>query len=158
MPAFSATGLRVKGESRAGRSCSPARRAFAILESRTEGESRGCTRGVTTVPTRRRLRRPGRSESLSCPVLRSIRGGNESCRPRQPDGGITMKNASSARTFGTLCGVLLGLSSSLATAQVRNEYGEIQQTVARISYLSGEVSFARGDDPDDWQAGDRNVP
>jgi hypothetical protein len=69
-----------------------------------------------------------------------------------------MKKASSALNLCTLGGVLLGLFSSLATAQVRNEYGEIQQTVARISFLSGEVSFARGDDPDDWQPADRNVP
>src|SRR6266545_1573148 len=69
-----------------------------------------------------------------------------------------MKKASSARTLYTLGGVLFGLFSSLAKAEVRNEYGEISQTVARISFLSGEVSFARGDDPDDWQAADRNVP
>src|SRR5512143_3290985 len=71
---------------------------------------------------------------------------------------ITMKKASCARTLGTLGGVLLGLFSSLATAQVRDEYGEIRQTVARISFLSGDVSFSRGDDPDDWQPADRNVP
>ncbi len=69
-----------------------------------------------------------------------------------------MKKASSARKLCTLGGVLFGLLSSLATAQVRDEYGEISQTVARISFLSGEVSFSRGDDPDDWQPADRNVP
>jgi hypothetical protein len=35
---------------------------------------------------------------------------------------------------------------------------EIQQTVARISLLAGGVSFARGDDPEDWQPADLNVP
>jgi len=40
----------------------------------------------------------------------------------------------------------------------RNEYGEVQQTVARLSYIDGSVSYARGDQPDDWQAADRNVP
>jgi hypothetical protein len=40
----------------------------------------------------------------------------------------------------------------------RNEYGEVQQTVARLSYMDGSVSYARGDQPDDWQAADRNVP
>ncbi|HEV2064800.1 MAG TPA: DUF6600 domain-containing protein, partial [Thermoanaerobaculia bacterium] len=30
--------------------------------------------------------------------------------------------------------------------------------MARISYISGSVSFARGDDPDNWQVADRNVP
>ena len=50
------------------------------------------------------------------------------------------------------------LFAPLAAGQQRDEYGEIHQTVARISFLSGEVSFARGDDPDDWQPADRNVP
>jgi FecR protein len=69
-----------------------------------------------------------------------------------------MNKTSAARTLCTLGGVLFALFSSLATAQVRDEYGEIRQTVARISFLSGEVSFSRGDDPDDWQPADRNVP
>jgi FecR protein len=71
---------------------------------------------------------------------------------------IMMNKPSNARTLWTLGSVLFGLFSSLATAQVRDEYGEIHQTVARISFLSGEVSFARGDDPDDWQPADVNVP
>jgi hypothetical protein len=41
-----------------------------------------------------------------------------------------------------------------------SRYGpdDIRQTVARISDIDGRVSYARGDDPDDWQAADRNVP
>jgi Family of unknown function (DUF6600)/FecR protein len=39
-----------------------------------------------------------------------------------------------------------------------SEEAPIQQTVARLSYISGDVSFARGDDPDDWQPADPNVP
>ncbi len=35
---------------------------------------------------------------------------------------------------------------------------DIRQTVARLAYVSGDVSFARGDDPDAWQAADPNVP
>ena len=35
---------------------------------------------------------------------------------------------------------------------------DIRQTVARLAYISGDVSFARGDDPDDWQPADPNVP
>ena len=35
---------------------------------------------------------------------------------------------------------------------------QVQQTVARLSYINGDVSFARGDDPDDWQPADANVP
>ncbi len=34
----------------------------------------------------------------------------------------------------------------------------VQQTVARLSYVNGNVSFARGDDPDHWQPADPNVP
>jgi len=35
---------------------------------------------------------------------------------------------------------------------------EIQQTVARVSLISGGVSFSRGDDPDNWGPADLNVP
>ena len=35
---------------------------------------------------------------------------------------------------------------------------EIQQTVARISFMEGGVSFSRGDDPEDWQPADLNIP
>jgi hypothetical protein len=35
---------------------------------------------------------------------------------------------------------------------------EIQQTVARISFSAGNVSFSRGDDPENWQPADLNVP
>ena len=63
-----------------------------------------------------------------------------------------------ARTLGTLGSIFVGLIASLASAQPRDEYGEMRQTVARISFLSGPVSFSRGDDPEDWQPADRNVP
>jgi hypothetical protein len=63
------------------------------------------------------------------------------------------------RTIWTLWAFLsVFLLATLAAGQPRDEYGEIRQTVARISYLSGQASFARGDDPDDWQPADRNVP
>ncbi len=35
---------------------------------------------------------------------------------------------------------------------------DIQQTVARISFAAGGVSFSRGDDPETWQPADVNVP
>src|SRR5262252_419989 len=35
---------------------------------------------------------------------------------------------------------------------------EIQQTVARISLVAGDVSVSRGDDPDSWNAAEVNVP
>ena len=40
----------------------------------------------------------------------------------------------------------------------RAEQGEIRQTVARVSNLAGPVSYARGDDPDNWQAAEPNLP
>ncbi|HEY1251278.1 MAG TPA: DUF6600 domain-containing protein [Thermoanaerobaculia bacterium] len=55
--------------------------------------------------------------------------------------------------------------AAVALAQGANEYGEepeqqadVVQTVARISYLDGGASYARGDEPDDWQPADVNVP
>ena len=64
-----------------------------------------------------------------------------------------MKKTLSTTSLGVV--LLLGLLSSPATgqvrdeygttSQVRDEYGEIRQTVARISFLSGAVSFSRGD-------------
>ena len=33
----------------------------------------------------------------------------------------------------------------------------MRQTEARISFISGPVSFPRGDDPEDWQPADRNA-
>ena len=35
---------------------------------------------------------------------------------------------------------------------------DIRETVARVSYTSGDTSFSRGDDPDEWQDLDVNVP
>ena len=72
--------------------------------------------------------------------------------------------------FSVLASALLFATG--ASAQERDEYGnsvaattapdpggdDIRQTVARISAIDGEVSYARGDAPDDWQAADRNVP
>ena len=54
-----------------------------------------------------------------------------------------------------LVAMLLGVAPCLAHD---NEEEEIHQTVARISYVSGDISFSRGDDPDNWQPADLNVP
>ncbi|MEO6326757.1 MAG: DUF6600 domain-containing protein [Thermoanaerobaculia bacterium] len=54
--------------------------------------------------------------------------------------------------------LLLASSSSL---RAQNSYGsedEIRQAVARIAYVSGDVSFNRGDDPDSWQRVSLNYP
>lgn len=63
--------------------------------------------------------------------------------------------------------LLLGLFAILlpvppASAQYDDERGSeddgIRQSVARVSWLDGEVSFNRGDDPDDWQPAAVNYP
>jgi hypothetical protein len=76
------------------------------------------------------------------------------------------KESSTRRVTGILLalGLVALASADRVHAQQRDEYGDVNasdvsyQTVARISYLSGNVSFARGDDPDNWQAADQNVP
>jgi hypothetical protein len=53
---------------------------------------------------------------------------------------------------------LLASAPSWAQAQAPSSDEQIRQTVARVSFLAGSVSYARGDDPDNWQAVDFNVP
>ncbi len=66
------------------------------------------------------------------------------------------------RTLAALLAVLLG--GAMAVGQARDEYGEsgegdvVQQTVARIADVQGNVSYARGDDPENWQAAGVNMP
>ncbi len=61
------------------------------------------------------------------------------------------------QVFRLLEALFLGLFAAAPVwAQPADE--DIRQTVARVSYLSGSVSYARGDDPDDWQSADLNVP
>lgn len=68
------------------------------------------------------------------------------------------------RTFLALGALLAALPfASVASGQAYDEFGDeaspdVIQTVARVSYMQGSVSYARGDDPDDWQAADLNVP
>lgn len=58
------------------------------------------------------------------------------------------------RIFGILlAGVLL-----TAPFRAQSPEDDLRQTVARVSFLAGNVSYARGDDPDNWQAADFNVP
>ncbi len=55
--------------------------------------------------------------------------------------------------------LLSAFGPSLASAQgLRNDDEDITQTVARVSYIQGNVAYARGDDPDQWQSADQNVP
>ncbi|HEX4441302.1 MAG TPA: DUF6600 domain-containing protein [Thermoanaerobaculia bacterium] len=72
--------------------------------------------------------------------------------------------ASWTRTLARLAAaVTLLLPVSTVFGQERDEYGDaalsdVAQTVARISNLQGNASYARGDQPDNWQPADVNVP
>ena len=66
---------------------------------------------------------------------------------------------------GTGLRVLLVLGAILLSAPpAPAQYGpepfddDVRQAVARISWFEGEVSFNRGDDPDDWQPASINYP
>jgi hypothetical protein len=53
--------------------------------------------------------------------------------------------------------------ASISQAQWRDsdsvaQTDDILQTVVRVAYFSGEVSYNRGDDPDDWQPASLNFP
>lgn len=76
-----------------------------------------------------------------------------------------MRTTSLSRIAGAL---LLGGAAFSLWAQAPPPQGEppygappdtgIDQTVARVSYVEGSVSYARGDDPDQWQGLDPNIP
>ena len=68
----------------------------------------------------------------------------------------SLKRSSTLRAIGAFFSVLL--FAGIAAGQNRDDSGEIQQTVARVSFLNGSVSYARGDDPDNWEAADFNIP
>lgn len=53
---------------------------------------------------------------------------------------------------------LLLFSAGGATLLADHDDQDIHQTVARISFVYGDVSFSRGDDPDEWQSCDINTP
>ncbi|HET9795477.1 MAG TPA: DUF6600 domain-containing protein [Thermoanaerobaculia bacterium] len=55
-------------------------------------------------------------------------------------------------------GALGVLAASTARAQGPPGNGGVQQSVARVSYLSGDVSYNRGDQPDVWEDAAVNVP
>jgi hypothetical protein len=85
-----------------------------------------------------------------------------------------MKLASRTGIFLLGAFALAAVGGGVSQAQARDEYGnpidvradyprgdsggDIRQTVARISDIDGSVSYARGDDPDEWQSADRNAP
>ena len=62
----------------------------------------------------------------------------------------------SRRIFPWLLAAVLGLVPAGVRAQDDDQ--PIRQSVARISFVEGDASYSRGDDPDDWQAAALNVP
>src|SRR5450759_2663156 len=54
---------------------------------------------------------------------------------------------------------LLGTLALASASQAQSPNGDdLQQTVVRVAYFSGEVSYSRGDNPDDWQPASLNFP
>lgn len=69
------------------------------------------------------------------------------------------------RTLVALLGAALGALACVTVSQTpTRDYGyppqidDIRQTVVRVAYFSGDVSYNRGDDPDDWQPAALNFP
>jgi len=71
-----------------------------------------------------------------------------------------MKPALRGHGIRTLFAVIVPLlAAAVARAQAPAQGDEeVRQTVARVSFLGGSVSYVRGDDPDNWQPADTNVP
>jgi hypothetical protein len=59
--------------------------------------------------------------------------------------------------FRALAVLALAGASAVAGAQP-SDSDDVRQLTARVSFLDGRVSYARGDDPDDWQPADFNAP
>lgn len=66
------------------------------------------------------------------------------------------------RALVALLGALaLAFPSQAQTPDRDREYqqdDDIRQTVVRVAYFSGDVSYSRGDDPDNWQPASLNFP
>jgi hypothetical protein len=74
------------------------------------------------------------------------------------DNDMTSRNLT---MFGRIfASALLGLLAAAAGARAQDssDYDDVQQSVARISYLVGDVSYNRGDETDVWQNAALNVP
>ncbi len=69
-----------------------------------------------------------------------------------------MKAGPGLRSLLALSTLLLAFPPAAAQYEAEYEDDGIRQAVARISWFEGEVSFNRGDDPDDWQLASVNYP
>ena len=67
-----------------------------------------------------------------------------------------MKNKSIKMRWLRFCGFVL--AGMILTAWIVAQDDQIRQTVARVSYTSGDASLCRGDDPGNWQPLSSNVP
>ncbi len=71
-----------------------------------------------------------------------------------------MKSRLRPRSLAILAAILFAVSPAAAQRETGYDYDDdgIHQSVARVSYFQGEVSFNRGDAPDDWQPVSVNYP
>lgn len=63
-------------------------------------------------------------------------------------------------TKSIMSAVVLAVLAVLSAPAVRAQQDDdvIRQTVARVSFVEGDASYSRGDDPDEWQPAAINVP
>src|SRR5215831_12612134 len=126
---------------------------------------------MTPLPPRGREPRTGkhasRAEVIPAQMFVGLEKSAALARPSQPGpkGGRGMRFTAPGKiVLGLALAGLLALSPSPMRGQDYRGQGapppgEIQQTVARISYIEGnDASYSRGDDPDDWQAAVPNLP
>ncbi len=69
-----------------------------------------------------------------------------------------MRTRAGRPLFAVLVALFLGVPSTAAPWEDEYEDDGIRQAVARLSWFEGDVSFNRGDDPDDWQLAAVNYP
>lgn len=66
---------------------------------------------------------------------------------------LTLRSLAASMAF-----LMLFVNAPLSARAQDFDDDDIKQTVARISYISGPVSYGRGDDPDGWDPAITNVP
>jgi len=71
---------------------------------------------------------------------------------------MTTRHGILSRPLLSCIAVVAGLVLSPGPEARGDDDAGIRQTVARVAYVSGNVAFSRGDDPDHWQDALMNVP